>query len=210
MADNTQVQTQLTALRTLQQSYDALATASESGATAAALENAKQAILDAIAAIDMSDLAKEVTLNSVGLDAAAAKTAAQSITGYALQGSDATATNTGLKDILNTISTNMYKGVPVVSQSGNATISPNVWNVWQSVVTDLTIAKGNNISGIVNEYIIRLTLDSSWIEGTNTITFNGWTLKWNGGSVPTWTAGHIYEISIVDNIALWADITPAS
>ena len=100
MADNTQVQTQLTALRTLQQSYDALATASASGATADALENAKQAILDAIAAIDMSDLAKEATLNSVGLDAAAAKTAAQSITGYALQGSDATATNTAIAALI--------------------------------------------------------------------------------------------------------------
>lgn len=52
MADNTQVQTQLTALRTLQQSYDALADASASGATATALESAKQAILTAIDAID--------------------------------------------------------------------------------------------------------------------------------------------------------------
>lgn len=100
--------------------------------------------------------------------------------------------------------------VVVVTQTTSATIAPNTFNVWSSVSSDLTITKGNDISGIVNEYIIRLTLDSSWVEGTNTITFNGFALEWNGGSVPTWTAGHIYEISIVDNIALWADITPAS
>ena len=100
--------------------------------------------------------------------------------------------------------------VVVVTQTTSATIAPNTFNVWSSVSNDLTITKGNDISGIVNEYIIRLTLDSSWVKGTNTITFNGFALEWNGGSVPTWTAGHIYEISIVDNIALWADITPAS
>lgn len=100
--------------------------------------------------------------------------------------------------------------VVIVTQTTSATIAPNTFNVWSSVSNDLTITKGNDISGIVNEYIIRLTLDSSWVEGTNTITFNGFALEWNGGSVPTWTAGHIYEISIVDNIALWADITPAS
>ena len=99
--------------------------------------------------------------------------------------------------------------VVVVTQTTSATIAPNTFNVWSSVSSDLTITKGNDISGIVNEYIIRLTLDSSWVEGTNTITFSGWALEWNGGSVPTWTAGHIYEINIVDNIALWADITPA-
>ena len=100
--------------------------------------------------------------------------------------------------------------VVVVTQTTSATIAPNTYNIWSSVSSDLTITKGNDISGIVNEYIIRLTLDSSWVKGTNTITFNGFALKWNGGSVPTWTAGHIYEISIIDNIALWADITPAS
>lgn len=115
-----------------------------------------------------------------------------------------------IKTILNSISTNMYKGVPVVSQSGSVTISPNIWNIWSGVNADLTITKGTDISGIVNEYIIRFTLGSSWMSGTNTITFSGWSLEWNGGSVPTWTADHIYEISIVDNIALWVDITPAS
>ena len=127
-----------------------------------------------------------------------------------LQGSNSSATNTALEILLQSIITTMYKGVPIVSQSGDATISPNTWNIWQSVATNLTITKGNDISGIVNEYIIRLTLGSSWVKGTNTITFNGFALEWNGGSAPTWTAGHIYEISIVDNIALWADITPAS
>lgn len=61
MADNTQTQQQINALRTLQESYDALADAQSAQATATALEAAKQAILTAIGGIDIdtSDLAKQ-------------------------------------------------------------------------------------------------------------------------------------------------------
>lgn len=63
-----------------------------------AKESTSQDILTAVENIDIdtSDLAKEATLQGVGADAAAAKTAAQAITGYALQGNDATATNTAI------------------------------------------------------------------------------------------------------------------
>lgn len=79
MAENTQTQLQINTLRTLQESYDALVEAQSAQATATALEAAKQAILTAISNIDIdtSDLAKEATLEAVGLDAAAAKTAAE-------------------------------------------------------------------------------------------------------------------------------------
>lgn len=150
-------------------------------------------------------------LSKIASDASDAKTAAEGIiipTDYAKQGSDPTATNTAQMAVLNTIATNMYKGIPVVSQSENATISPNTYNVWSNVSSDLVITKGNDVSGIVNEYAMRFTLDSTWVTDTNTITFSGWQLEWNGGSVPTWTAGHTYEISIINNIALWVDIEP--
>lgn len=110
------------------------------------------------------------------------------------------------QDILsavNGIATSMYKGVPVVSQTTDATIAPNVWNVWGEV-TSLTITKGTDIDGIVNNYMVRFTA----LEGA-TITFNGFSLSWFGGEAPTWAAGNTYEISIVDNIALWAEIEPA-
>lgn len=107
------------------------------------------------------------------------------------------------QDILsavNGIATSMYKGVPVVSQTTDATIAPNVWNVWGDV-TNLTITKGTDIAGIVNNYMIRFIAG----EGC-AVTFSGFELDWFGGEEPTWTVGNTYEISIVDNIALWAEI----
>ena len=98
----------------------------------------------------------------------------------------------------------MYKGVPVVSQTTDTTIAPNVWNVWGEIAS-LTITKGTDINGVVNNYMVRFTA----LEGA-TITFNGFSLSWFGGEAPTWTEGNTYEISIVDNIALWAEIEPAA
>ena len=46
-------------------------------------------------------------------------------------------------------------------------------------------------------------------EGT-VLIFEGEEVKWYGGEAPTWTADNTYEISIVDNIALWAEIEPAA
>lgn len=83
--------------------------------------------------------------------------------------------------------------------SGDQTISPNTMYVWGSVV-ELTITKGADIAGIVNNYMVRFTAG----EGC-AITFSGFELDWFGGEEPTWTAGNTYEISIVDNIALWAE-----
>ena len=151
--------------------------------------------------IDTSDLAKEATLNSVGLDAAAAKTAAQGISGYALQGSDPTATNTSLEILLQSIITTMYKGVPIVSQSGNATISPNTWNVWNNSLNSLTVTKGSDISGVLNVYNMRFLVGSNF-----QLSFSGFdSVLWVNGVAPTFVEGHIYEISIVESRGVWAE-----
>ena len=50
--------------------------------------------------IDTTNLAKETTAQQAAADAAASKVAAQSITGYALQGADATATNTTIAALI--------------------------------------------------------------------------------------------------------------
>ena len=83
--------------------------------------------------------------------------------------------------------------------SGDQTISPNTMYVWGSV-TALTITKGTENAGIVNNYMIRFTAGEGCV-----VTFSGFELDWFGGEAPTWTAGNTYEISIVDNIALWAE-----
>ena len=121
----------------------------------------------------------------------------------AKQGENQEATNSAILSALNGIAASMYKGVPIVSQTGNATIAPNVLNVWGDV-TSLNITKGNSIDGITNLYIIR------FVAGENLqVSFTGFDLVWYGGSVPTWNAGSTYEINIVDNLALWAEFTPA-
>lgn len=101
---------------------------------------------------------------------------------------------------INGIATSMYKGVPVVSQTTDATIAPNVWNVWGEV-TSLNITKGTEIADIVNNYMVRFTAGEGCV-----VNFLDFTLQWYGGGVPEWASGSTYEISIVDNIALWAEL----
>lgn len=123
-------------------------------------------------------------------------------TELAKQGDNPEATNSAILSALNGVAASMYKGMPIVSQAGDATISPNVLNVWGEV-TLLNITKGNDIDGITNLYLIR------FVAGDNLqVSFTGFDLLWYGGSVPTWNAGSIYEINIVDNFALWAEFTP--
>lgn len=128
-------------------------------------------------------------------------------TDYAKAGIGTNVTNTDLKTLLNAISTSMYKGVPIASQTGSATIQPNTWNIWSTDPSAaFTITKGTDIADITNVYMARFTLDANWASGAQ-VTFSGWnSLDWNGGA-PTWTAGYTYEINIVNNIAMWAEIS---
>ena len=126
------------------------------------------------------------------------------LSSVAKQGDNNEATNSAILSALNGIAASMYNGVPIVSQAGDATISPNVLNVWGEV-TSLNITKGNSIDGITNLYLIR------FVAGENLqASFTGFDLLWYGGSVPTWNAGSTYEINIVDNLALWAEFTPVA
>jgi hypothetical protein len=74
-------------------------------------------------------------------------------------------------------------------------------NVWKDTVSNLKVIKGDVIEGIVNNYMIRFTAGNETV-----VIFEGEEVKWYGGEAPTWTAYNTYEISIVDNIALWAEI----
>lgn len=117
-----------------------------------------------------------------------------------IRGNNVGATNSAILSALNGIATSMYKGVPIVNQSGDATIAPNVWNVWGEV-TSLNVTKGSEISGIVNNYMVRFKAGEGCV-----VNFLDFELQWYGGNKPTWTAGNTYEVSIVDNIALFAEI----
>lgn len=85
--------------------------------------------------------------------------------------------------------------MPMVEQTGDATIQPNVYNIW-GAVTSLTITKGQDKVGIVNNYIARFVAGADC-----SIQFVGFELQWIGGLAPIWEEGKIYEISIVENFA---------
>ena len=81
---------------------------------------------------------------------------------------------------------------------GSTTILPNVYNVFGTVTGEITITKGQEQSNILNNYIIR------FIAGDEcSIVFNGWELVWAGNNIPTFEVGKIYEIQIIDNLAIY-------
>lgn len=81
---------------------------------------------------------------------------------------------------------------------GSATILPNVYNVFGTVTGEITITKGQEQPNILNNYIIR------FIAGDECrVVFNGWELVWAGNNVPTFEVGKIYEIQIIDNLAIY-------
>lgn len=141
------------------------------------------AILDAVGNIqlDKSDLAKQESLS--------------------------TSTN-NILSALSGISASMYKGIPVVydEDDDNVDCYPNTYYICgERSELNIHRMEPTNID-IVNNYIFRFTASQ---DGMN-VTLNGWDeISWFGGSIPTWVAGNTYEISIVDNIALWAEFEPA-
>ena len=125
-----------------------------------------------------------------------------------------------LEETVGGIQQNMYKGIPIVNPTvtidevtnkPKVTIQPNEWNVLTSDVADLTITKGTDATGgVVSEYMIKFTIDSDYDADDNQIAFDDWSLTWAGGDAPTWTAGNTYEISIIDNVAVFTELEPAS
>lgn len=94
----------------------------------------------------------------------------------------------------------MQTGTPIVIQTGDAVIQPNVLNVWQTAVTSLTITKGTDIDGELNHYFVRFKAGAN-----TTVTFEGFALQWYAVDAPTWINGKTYEVSIINNLALWAE-----
>lgn len=90
---------------------------------------------------------------------------------------------------------------PKVEPAGNATIAPNTYNKWGEVST-LTITKGAEIPNVVNIYIVRFDAGAECA-----VTFEGWgtELRWIGGNAPALAEGKTYEITIIDNLAMFVE-----
>lgn len=80
----------------------------------------------------------------------------------------------------------------------SATILPNVYNVFGTVTGEITITKGQEQPNVLNNYIIRFIAGDAC-----SIVFNGWELVWAGNNIPTFEEGKIYEIQIIDNLAIY-------
>ena len=89
---------------------------------------------------------------------------------------------------------------PKVEQEGNALIAPNTYNKWGVVNGELIITKGAEIPNVVNIYIVRFDAGAGCA-----VTFNGWSLKWVGGNAPALAEGKTYEITIIDNLAMFVE-----
>lgn len=89
---------------------------------------------------------------------------------------------------------------PKVTYSADATIEPNVYNDFGTIDGTRTITKGTEKPYVVNIYIIRFTAGAGCA-----IELNGWSCKWAGGNVPAYTEGKVYEISIIDDLAMYVE-----
>lgn len=87
------------------------------------------------------------------------------------------------------------------------TINPNEYNILNDLDYNVVINQGPALdASVVSMYIIRITI-ASGVETLPSVEFNGWNnLKWYTGTAPTYVAGGTYEITIIDNVALWTEI----
>jgi len=92
---------------------------------------------------------------------------------------------------------------PVVPQpTNNVTIDPNVLNTWDTDtegMTSLTVAFNAGVSGKVNEYMLRVRV----VTTPFTLTLPAG-VRWAGGEAPTFEGEKTYEISIINNNAVYA------
>lgn len=92
--------------------------------------------------------------------------------------------------------------VPIVVQTNRSVIiEPNKLNLWTTPVTDLSISFLAGTSGYINEYMIQFTCPSN--SATELSLPN--TVKWASGNRLDPEAGYTYQISIIDNLAIYAE-----
>lgn len=154
-----------------------------------------------IANIDIdipTDYAKETTAQQAASDAAAAKIAAEAITGYATE-ANATANRNA---IIAEIQANA--GIPTLTipdSTASQELAPNVLYIFETRTSTLTLTLGTPIVGIANEYHFFIVCGSS----APTVNFPSG-ISWNGGSAPTIAADKTYEVSILNNVAAYFEV----
>jgi hypothetical protein len=88
------------------------------------------------------------------------------------------------------------KKVEYLNPVGSVSIEPNTYYDF-GTINNIKIVKGTTKPDVVNMYIIRFIAG----EDLSQVVFDGWGLSWVNGMTPSYNAGKIYEITIVDNFA---------
>jgi hypothetical protein len=105
-----------------------------------------------------------------------------------------------MKDEIIPIKTGKADKVAIVQQSeSSVAINPNVLNVWGEI-SSLAITFTAGSSREVNEYMFQFTCPS---DAATTLTLPG-TVRWANDDPLEPEAGHTYQVSVVDNLAVYA------
>lgn len=97
----------------------------------------------------------------------------------------------------------VYDGIAIVNKletSGSVDILPNVLTVFGSV-NAMTLTLISASSAITQEHHLRLTATAS-----TSLSFSP-SVVWAGGSAPVFTSGRVYEISVLNGLAVFAEFT---
>lgn len=89
---------------------------------------------------------------------------------------------------------------PIVEQTEtDVTINPNVMNVWSTAVASLQVAFAAGTAGRVAHYMMQFTADDSF----TLVLPSG--IRWMNDDEPEWVTGSTYQVSVENNLAIFAE-----
>ena len=156
-------------------------------------------LFDQVGSIKNSDQILLITANQNGT-VSATKITAELLRAYLNAGYALTVDSEGYLCIGGVRTETMATSMQMIQQTDTTlAINPNVLNVW-GTVSSLAISFNAGASGAVNEYMIQFTCPSN--AGTTLILPSS--VKWMNGDELEPEAGWTYQVSIVNNLAVYS------
>ena len=156
-------------------------------------------LFDQVGSIKNSDQILLITANQNGT-VSATKITAELLRAYLNAGYALTVDSEGYLCIGGVRTETMATSMQMIQQTDTTlSINPNVLNVW-GTVSSLAISFNAGASGAVNEYMIQFTCPSN--AGTTLVLPSS--VKWMNGDELEPEAGWTYQVSIVNNLAVYS------
>ncbi len=156
-------------------------------------------LFDQVGSIKNSDQILLITANQNGT-VSATKITAELLRAYLNAGYALTVDSEGYLCIGGVRTEAMATSMQMIQQTDTTlAINPNVLNVW-GTVSSLAISFNAGASGAVNEYMIQFTCPSN--AGTTLVLPSS--VKWMNGDELEPEAGWTYQVSIVNNLAVYS------